>query len=246
MRHGLLTYNPRMSRPLRLMIYDNTCTGDFPKPGASGRDRWIGDRVMRRAGRLLEGAPWPGLTHSWQLGGLLYRGLGRFDDWRGFSDWGSALGWLASYRGANQIGEIQFWGHGKWGCAKIDRESLDIESLDPAHAHHDALTAIRERMRGVEQPLWWFRTCETFGAHSGHAFAQAWTGFFNCRAAGHTYVIGPYQSGLHSLVAGQVPNWSVEEGLIEGTPEEPHSAKWSTRREPNTITCLQGTIPPGF
>lgn len=228
------------------MIYDDTCTGDFPKPGASGRDRWVGDRVMRRVGGWLEGAPWPGLTHSWRVGGLLYGALGRLDHWKGFSDWRSALSWLAGHRPTEPIGEIQFWGHGKWGAAKIDSEALSIESLDRDHAHHDALAAIRERMAGAERPLWWFRTCETFGAKDGHAFARAWTDFFDARAAGHTYIIGPYQSGLHTLAPGQRPPWSVHEGLAEGTPTEPTRARWSTRREPNTITCLHGEIPPGF
>ena len=228
------------------MVYDDTCTRDFPKPGASGRDRWVGDRLLRRLGDRLEGAPWPGLTHSWQIGGLLYGALGRLDDWRGFSDWCSALAWLAEHRAEAPIEAIQFWGHGKWGCARIDDQILSVDSLDPSHAHHDALVAIRERMRGAADPLWWFRTCETFGADDGHDFARAWTDFFDARAAGHTYIIGPWQSGLHTLAPGQRPDWSVHEGLAEGTPAAPERAHWSTRRAPNTISCLHGTIPPGY
>src|SRR5690606_23583997 len=149
------SYPDRVTRPLRLMIYDRTCTGDLPRPGASGRDRWAGDRVLRRVGQLLEGAPWPGLSHSWWVGGMLYSTLGRLDDWRGFSSWGEALTWLAEHRGSEAVGEIQFWGHGKWGCAKIGDESLDIELLDPGHEHHDKLLAIRERLhaRGEQPPL---------------------------------------------------------------------------------------------
>ncbi|PRP89882.1 hypothetical protein ENSA5_69880 [Enhygromyxa salina] len=228
------------------MIYDNTCVGDFPKPGASSSKHTLGARVMRRAGRMLDGAPWPGLTQSWQVGGLLYSALGRLDGWRGFPDWTRALTWLAEHRADEAIGEVQFWGHGKWGCAKIDGETLGIDSLDREHAHNDALRAIRERMRGAEQPLWWFRTCETFGADSGRAFARGWTEFFDCRAAGHTYIIGLYQSGLHTLAPGQRPSWSTDEGLVEGTPDDPRQALWSKRREPNTITCFHGRIPPGF
>lgn len=241
-------YAVDVPRPLRLMVYDKTCTADFPKPGASGRDRNFGDRLLRRAGELLEGAPWPGLTHSWQIGGLLYSALGRLDDWQGFSNWSSALEWLATHREGEPIAEIQFWGHGRWGCAKIDGERLDADALDPAHALHEPLLHVRSRMRGSdgELPSWWFRTCETFGADVGHEFARAWTEFFNCRAAGHTYVIGPYQSGLHSLAPGQRPSWSASEGLVEGTAADPRRALWSTRREPNTITCFHGRIPAGY
>ena len=230
------------------MIYDETCVGDFPKPGASGRDRWVGDRLMRRAGELLEDAPWPGLSLSWRAGGTLYSALGRIDAYAGFSSWDAALTWLAEVRGDQRIGEIQFWGHGKWGCAKIDREDLDIELLDPAHPHHDKLRAIRERMRshGDQLPLWWFRTCETFGAHRGHEFARAWAEFFGSRAAGHTYIIGPWQSGLHTLDPGETPSWSADEGLIEGSPSAPRRSEWSTRRAPNTITCFHGRIPAGY
>lgn len=230
------------------MIYDETCIGDFPKPGASGRDRWAGDRILRRAGELLEDAPWPGLSLSWKVGGALYSAIGRLDDRRGFSDWGSALTWLAEHRGNEAIAEVQFWGHGKWGSAKIDSEDLDIDILDPAHPHHDKLLAIRERMhaRGERPPLWWFRTCETFGALPGQEFARAWANFFGCRAAGHTYIIGPYQSGLHTIEPGEIPGWSAREGLIEGTADAPRRALWSTRREPNTITCLHGRIPAGY
>ena len=230
------------------MIYDQTCIGDFPKPGASGRDRWAGDRLMRRLGEALEGVelPWPGLSLSWRIGGHLYRRLGRIDAWKGFTSWPEALEWLARHEAHRPIGEIQFWGHGRWGCALIDRERLDIEALDPAHPLHDSLAAVRERMKGVEGAQWWFRTCETFGAEPGHEFARAWTSYFDCRAAGHTYVIGPWQSGLHTLRPGARPHWSVDEALIEGTPKEPERAAWSSPSEPNTISCFHGTIPAGY
>jgi hypothetical protein len=76
----------------------------------------------------------------------------------------------------------------------------------------------------------------------GHAFARAWTRYFQCRAAGHTYVIGPFQSGLHCLAPGAEPDWPTTEGL---PTDEPHAraALWSTPFAPNTITCFHGTVP---
>ena len=73
------------------MIYDNTCVDDFPRPGQSGRDRWIGDRLMQRLGERLQHVPWPGLSLSWRIGGELYGRLGRIDAWEGFSTWPDAL-----------------------------------------------------------------------------------------------------------------------------------------------------------
>ena len=207
-----------MTEPLRLMIYDDTCRG----------------RPMR-----------PGLTHSWMAGALLYRGLGRLDRWRGVRNWEEALRWLATVEPARPIAEIQFWGHGKWGRANIDGQPLDIHALRPGHPLHEPLRVVRDRLTGPDA-LWWFRTCETFGCQPGHQFASAWTDFHGCRAAGHTFIIGPWQSGLHTLMPGQEPDWDPTEGLLEGSIEAPQRALWSGPRQPNTITCLHGAVPAGF
>ncbi|MBA2660684.1 MAG: hypothetical protein H0U74_00190 [Bradymonadaceae bacterium] len=197
------------------MIYDDTCRG----------------RGLR-----------PGLTHSWVSGALMYRALGWLDLAQGATSWEQALGWLASVEPTREISEIQFWGHGKWGQAMIDRNVLDAGALEPSHTLHTHLAAIRERLVGPHA-LWWFRTCETFGAEAGHDFAQRWTSFFNCRAAGHTFIIGPLQSGLHCLAPGERPNWPLTEGLAKGTPAQPLEALWSSSKAPNTITCLQSRLP---
>lgn len=204
-----------MSEGLRLMIYDATCRGQ---------------------GVL------PGLSHSWIAGACLYKGLGRLDATCGVKSWAQGLEWLAQIERERPIEEIQFWGHGKWGRAKVDQEVLDLRSLEPGHPHRPDLEAIRDRMVGP-RALWWFRTCETFGCVAGHQFAREWTSFFGCRAAGHTYIIGPWQSGLQLLEPGAEPHWSVEEGLAEGTPEAPKKALWSKPGEPNTISCLQNRHP---
>ena len=70
----------------------------------------------------------------------------------------------------------------------------------------------------VPDPLWWFRTCEAFGATRGHDFARRFTDFFGGRAAGHTYIIGLWQSGLHSLRAGESRNGRSRRGCPEGQP----------------------------
>lgn len=183
-----------------------------------------------------------GLTHSWVAGARFYGAAGKFHAAEGFTDWESALEWLATFGGDEPIDEIQYWGHGKWGRVFIDRVSLTPAWLRDDHAMSGHLRRIRDRMSGPEA-LWWFRTCETFGADTGHDFARRWTDFFGTRAAGHTYIIGPFQSGLHALTPGDEPTWSTHEGLEEGSPDEPKKALWSMPGAPNTISCLRANLP---
>ena len=206
---------------LRLMVYDRTFVG---RPGTQH-----------------------GLTASWIGGALLYRGLGRFDHTYGASSWADALAWLALVGGSAPVAEIQFWGHGRAGCAFIARDRLDaaaVTSLE--HPLHAPLLAVSARLSGPHA-LWWFRTCESFGTARGHTFARAWTSFFGCRAAGHTYVIGPLQSGLHTLAPREIPRWSITEGQRPGAPADGSgTALMSSWGAPHTITCLHGSIPAGY
>lgn len=204
---------------LRLMVYDQTCRGAALRPG---------------------------LTHAWWLGAQLYRTLGRLDATKGVRSWGEALEWLAEFRPDRPIAEVQYWGHGKWGRARVDEEPLELDSLATKHELHAPLKRVAKRMLPEERGLWWFRTCETFGALPGHRFAQAFSDFMGCRAAGHTYIIGHIQSGLHSIAPGAEPDWPIDEALREGSPESPKRAYWSGFRAPNTITCLRGDIPAGY
>jgi len=207
------------AEPLRLMIYDRTCTGPRLRPG---------------------------LSHAWMSGALLYgHMLRRLHAWQGARSWAEALEWVAQVQPDREIAELQFWGHGKWGRAYIERDLLDAEALTPGHPLHASMLAIRGRLVGPEA-LWWFRTCETFGAVPGQDFARRLTDFLGCRAAGHTYIIAGWQSGLHSLRPGEQPRWSVTEGIKAGSPEDPREALWSRRREPNTVHCLSGQVPASY
>jgi hypothetical protein len=183
------------------------------------------------AGRLL--------VSAWRVGGQLYRTLGRIDARYGASSWADALTWLASHRSPEPLAEVQFWGHGLWGQALIGNSCLDASVLKPGHPQHQALLAVRARLV-PDTGLWWFRTCSTFGTAKGHAFASAWARFLGCRVAGHTFIIGFHQSGLHSLGPSEQPSWPLDEGLSAAQPA------WSRPSAPNTITCLHGKIPPGF
>jgi len=181
---------------------------------------------------------------SWDYGSKLYRGLGRIDAAHGARSFADAFAWLGSHEPQRPIAELQFWGHGKWGRAFIEREALDREVLRTGHRHHAAFEAFRQRL--APGALLWFRTCETLGARSGQDFAAALGDATGARVAGHTYVIGFYQSGLHCLGPGERPHWSGTEGLAQGSAEQPETARSSSPDAPNTITCLTGRIPEGF
>jgi len=181
---------------------------------------------------------------SWHYGTHLYRALGRVDAAHGARGFASALEWLTKHEPTRTIQELQFWGHGKWGRIFIDREMLDRSLLSPGHRHHAAFQAVRERL--APGALLWFRTCETLGARVGQDFAAALGDATGARVAGHTFVIGFFQSGLHCLRPGAPPHWPATEGLASGSAEQPETALLSTPDAPNTVTCLTGEIPDGF
>jgi hypothetical protein len=178
------------------------------------------------------------LTHAWSLGSKLYKGLRRIDAAHGVTSWDEALDWLASQK--EPIDEIQYWGHGKWGYALVDNDRLDASAMEngPRRAK---LEAVVERL--TPDALVWFRCCEVFGAKRGIDFAERLADFLGVRVAGHTYVIGWHQSGLHGLSPGVRADWAADEGLVEGTPDAPVKGKWSTPWAPHTISCLSNTVP---
>lgn len=184
------------------------------------------------------------LGYSWRYGRHLYDVLNRHDGAFGAHDFAEAFDWLASYEPGQPIQELQFWGHGKWGHFLIAREPLGRELLQPSHEHHRGFQRFRERL--TDDALIWFRTCETLGAQPGHDFAAALADATGARVAGHTYVIGFFQSGLHCLHPGMQPHWSASEGLSRGSPEAPEAALRSSPGAPNTITCLSGVIPRDY
>ncbi|HKO50446.1 MAG TPA: hypothetical protein VJV79_22140 [Polyangiaceae bacterium] len=205
-----------MTDPLRLVVYDATQRSRPPRA----------------------------LGWSWQYGAQFYRAFAGIHGAYGARSFADAFAWLTKHEPSRPIAELQFWGHGKWGRAFIDREPLDRELLRPGHAHHVAFNAFRERL--TSNALLWFRTCETLGAQPGRDFAAALGDATGARIAGHTFVIGFYQSGLHCLRPGEPASWSETEGLARGTAAQPEAALGSSPNAPNTITCLTSQIPQGF
>jgi hypothetical protein len=181
------------------------------------------------------------LGASWHAGAFLYRSMGHVDATYGARSVTDALDWAIRTAKHRPIAELQYWGHGKWGRILVDREPLDRSALLSNHALRPKLEAFRERLS--PNALLWFRTCETLGARAGQDFAAALGDFTGASIAGHTYVIGYFQSGLHRLAPGMSPTWSKEEGLADGSADEPRSALGSGPLEPNTVTCFTHRIP---
>lgn len=179
------------------------------------------------------------LSPIWAAGARLYRALRRTDAVHGVATWDEALTWLGTQR--EPLHEIQYWGHGKWGAAFVGGDVFDASAL---HDRRAQLEAVRERL--APDALLWFRTCETLGARPGMSFAERFADFFGARVAGHTYIIGFHQSGLHGLAPGSRADWSPAEGLAAGTPDAPARAKWSTPFRPRTLTALDGRIPAAW
>ncbi len=128
----------------------------------------------------------------------------------------------------------------------MDSQAFDADALEPNHRWAPALDRIADRLLPEGQSQVWFRTCETLGCVPGQEFAQRFTDRMGCRGAGHTLIIGHWQSGLHTLAPGQTPRWSLREGLKGGSPQSPTDAYWSRLWHPNTITFLHGAIPAGY
>jgi hypothetical protein len=189
--------------------------------------------------------PVPGLSTIWAAGARLYRARSSLDATLGAASWEEALSFVAGFEPERPIGEIQFWGHGKWGIALIGDDRFDERRLLWNDALAPALSAIKKRLPAT-RALFWFRTCETLGATRGHDFAAALSERLGCRVAGHTFVISYWQSGLHVLEPGRRPGWDPAEGLVRGTAGAPLQARHSLPHLPNTITCLQSSIPSDF
>jgi hypothetical protein len=182
------------------------------------------------------------LTPVWATGGALYRGLGRIDAAHGVASWDEALAWIAAQEAP--ITEIQYWGHGTWGGAWVGTDLLDANVFRETHRLHAGLVAARARL--APDALVWFRCCHTLGARAGIDWAERLAEFLGARVAGHTYVIGFHQSGLHGVAPGVRADWTADEGLSEGTVDAPLRARSSRPWAPRTITALHGEVPAAW
>lgn len=181
-----------------------------------------------------------GLTQSWFAGGKLYRLFRSLDLVKAVTSWKETFEYLSSVEPDKKIDVLQFWGHGTSGRVFINKDPLGGFIVDPKHPLHDGLVALKERLHPGS--LVWFRTCATFNGALGKQFAKDLANFLGCRVAAHTFLIGPFQAGLHSIGPGEEPGWDDSEGLDPKTG----GLKQSWPFDDKVITCLHGHVPAGW
>lgn len=190
---------------------------------------------------IYDSSDWAGeqLRFSWITGGKFYSMFRSVEHYAGFLSWIEAIKWLLSVEPDKKINSIQFWGHGSPGRVWINGDFLSARSVLASSSHRELLINLKQRL--TKDSLVWFRSCNVFTGKEGHLFATTMSKFLDCTVASHTFIVGPWQSGLHTIKPGEEPTWSVEEGLgVNG--EKLWSMPWS----PNTIFCLTGKIPKGW
>lgn len=192
-----------------------------------------------------DASDWAGkqLRFSWTAGGAFYRAFRSVEATKGFLSMEEALHWITRVEPERKINSIQFWGHGSPGRVWINNDFLSARSMVDVSKHKPYLLDLKQRL--TEDSLIWFRSCNVFAGNEGRLFAVAFSQLMNCTIAGHTYIIGPWQSGLHTIRPGERPSWSPDEGL-ERKPDGTVKKIWSKPWSPNTIFCLTGKIPEGW
>ena len=223
-------------RPLKLVVFDATDTPSAARarrraPGAAADGRAMGS---------------PGLSPIWRAGTLLHRLTFAADASLAATSWPEALEWAArtSREKGRPIGSLQVWGHGGWGSMALGATDLDRDALAPGNALAGPINAFKAALAGPES-LFWLRCCSAFGHTTGQRFAEALAVRLGCRVAGHTFIIGVFQSGTHSLRPGQKAGWDAGEG-VKKSGGRAVGALTSAIDAPSTVSALALGLPEDY
>lgn len=194
---------------------------------------------------IYDASDWAGkeLRFSWVTGGLFYRLFKSIDEVRGCFDWTEALRFLTSVQKGRKIKTVQFWGHGTPGHVWINGRTLSIRSLLASSYHRELLLKLKDRLDS--DSVIWFRACNVAATSEGQLFMQSLANLLGCRIAAHTFIVHPWQGGLHTIGPGEEPDWPIDEGVRvkkDGSLEMLWTKPWS----PNTVFCLTSEIPEGW
>lgn len=168
------------------------------------------------------------LSLSWLIGCFLHKLFGKLDDYHGATSWEDAFSWLETRPGP--LASVQYWGHGSPGTVWLANKRLDQTQFK------------RLVTKMTPRSVLWFRTCSTFEGQQGYDISKYLTTTLNCVVAGHTRVIGVFQSGLHTRKPGEEPRWPLTEGDVGNPTLVGMGLQWGN----NTIFCLRATIPEGW
>ena len=146
------------------------------------------------------------LGASWDVGSILGTITDRFDHIIRAENWEQVAQKLNQIADNGQkIKEVQFWGHGYNGMAKIGEHWLDQNTLA-----NPSWQRLATRNAFESNALWWWRTCCTCKGEAGREFAEYFVKTFNIRMAGHTKDIGLTHPGLVCLKPGEKATWNDE------------------------------------
>jgi len=231
-----MTQSLEKQPPLRIMIYDDTETS----AQLSQLEALVPESLDFDLDDIDFRVP-VGLTTAWTAGGKFYKAMRWVDVCKGFGDWASALDWIAGLEPGREIAQIQIWGHGSPGRSWMAGKALSASSLGPGAPFNAVLRHIASRM--TDDGVIWFRNCGVFAGRRGQDFARTWANELGVRIAAHTFIIGAFQSGLHTLGPDEKPRWPDDEGIAEGTPDHPLKLRNSMPWSPNTVFMLSSGVP---
>lgn len=199
---------------------------------------------------LYDSSDWAGkeLRFSWITGGKFYKWFHSVEHHAGFDNWSDAIDWILSVEPDRKINSIQYWGHGSQGKVWMNGKAITFNDFIDSQTKYDKtlinkLKNLKQRL--TPESLIWFRCCNVFAGAEGKFFSLTSSQFFNCTVAAHTFIVGPWQSGLHTMKPGKRPDWEKTEGL-EVSEDGSVKKLWSTPWAPNTVFCLSNTIPEGW
>lgn len=194
---------------------------------------------------IYDSSDWAGkqLRLSWITGGKFYKMFRGIEHHQGFDNWPEALKWICTIEPDKKINSVQFWGHGTPGRVWMNGDYLSARSILKKSEHHESLLMLKDRMD--EDSVFWFRSCNVFAGQEGHLFGMTISKMLECRIAAHTYIVGPWQGGLHTIGPDEKPFWSIEEGLKK-KKDGTYKPLWSMPWTKNTLFCLTGKIPKGW
>lgn len=208
-------------RPMfNVIVYDNT-ENENEILGQTRMPQWMIEALN----------PDPGsLTWWWQQGGVLQSARKLADAVGEASTWTEALDFvIQSFQQAKAkanndltLGVVQFWGHGSKGKTYMDKDYLDVNTLNGSSGAAQRLSTLKQLVTPGTTSIW-FRCCSLFSGEKGQEFAVAYRDYFNTDIIGHTYNISALQSGTYILEPGEEPEWPVDEGNTSSGLYEPHT-----------------------